>query len=53
MSNIILRAKYCSRPRDRRAFMSTQKSPSALKARGHLENKSTKGKRREDYDASG
>ena len=33
--------------------MGTQKSPSALKMRSHLENKSTKGKRREDYDASG
>ena len=53
MSNIILRAKYFSKPRDRRAFMGTQKSSSALKVRGHVENKSAKGKRREDSDASG
>lgn len=44
MSNIILRAKYFSITRDRRAFMGTQKTPSALKVRGHLENKQPRGK---------
>lgn len=50
MSNIILGAKYHSRPRDERALLGTQKGTSALKVRGLLENKSPKGKRKEDYE---